>query len=190
MTTKQERFAQLIASEDISQVAAYVDAGYSSAQLDKQLRTKASALAGNGDIVGRVAELREAAAKAAGVTRDGHLAKLAEIRDLALAGDKTAQGNVVKNYGAAVQAEGLRGKHSGVAAPDKHQDVTPDIPAEAMRLKDQNVQLLEALVELNDSVPKYPHEVADIAVTHPKETQRLLDAVAGADAAIKAATEG
>jgi hypothetical protein len=130
LTAKQERFAHLIASEDISQVAAYIDAGYSSAQLDKQLRTKASALAGNGDIVGRVAELREAAREAAGVTRGGHLAKLAEIRDMALQGDKTAGGSVVKNYGAAVQAEGLRGKHSGVAAPDKHQDVTPDVPAE------------------------------------------------------------
>ena len=134
LTGKQERFAQLIASEDISQVAAYIDAGYSSTQLRKQLYSKASALALGGEIVGRVAELREAARKAAGVTRDGHLAKLAEIRDMALDGDKyeTPGGatKTVRNYGAAVQAEGLIGKHSGVAAADKHLDVTPDVPAE------------------------------------------------------------
>ena len=130
LAAKQERFAQLIATSDISQTAAYIDAGYSSKAMRKSLWEQAAHLAADIKVASRVQELRKAAREAAGVTIDGHLAKLAEIRDMALAGDKTAQGNTVKNYGAAVQAETTIGKHSGVAAADKHQTVEPDVPAE------------------------------------------------------------
>ncbi len=130
LTVKEERFAQLLAMADISQTAAYIDAGYSPTQLRKTLWESASRLAASHKVVARVEELRKAAAEAAGVTEGGDLSKLAEIRDMALAGDKTAQANIVKNYGAAVSAEIARGKHSGVAAADKHQTVEPDVPAE------------------------------------------------------------
>ena len=134
LTAKQERFAQLIATSDISQTAAYIDAGYSSKAMRKSLWEQAAHLAADIKVASRVQELRKAAREAAGVTRDGHLAKLAEIRDMALEGDKyeTPGGltKTVRNYGAAVQAETTIGKHSGVAAADKHQTVEPDVPAE------------------------------------------------------------
>ncbi len=130
LTVKQERFAQLIATQDISQTAAYIDAGYSSKALRKSLWTLASELAANVKVRRRVQEIRDAARDNAAMTLEKHLADLADIRDGALAGDETAQGNIVKNYGAAVSAEIARGKHSGVAAPDKRMDVTEDVPPE------------------------------------------------------------
>ena len=130
LTAKQERFAQLVASEDISLTAAYVDAGYSSKAIRSALHNSASQLAGRTHIMDRVEKIRKAASARVEITLAGHLADLDEIKTMALAGDKTAQGNIVRNYGAAVAAEVARGKHSGVAAPDKHQDVTPDVPAE------------------------------------------------------------
>ncbi len=130
LTVKEERFAQLLAIADISQTAAYIDAGYSPTQLRKTIWESASRLAANPKVVARVNEIRATARDNAAMTLEKHLANLADIRDMALVGDKTAAGNVVKNYGAAVSAEIARGKHSGVAAADKHQTVEPDVPAE------------------------------------------------------------
>ncbi len=130
LTVKEERFAQLLAVADISQTAAYIDAGYSPTQLRKTLWEAASRLAANPKVVARVEQIRAAARDNAAMTLEKHLARLDEIGKEALKGDKTAAGNTVKNYGAAVAAEIARGKHSGVVAPDKHQDVTPDVPAE------------------------------------------------------------
>ena len=130
LTVKEERFAQLLAIADISQTTAYINAGYSSTQLRKTLWESASRLAASHKVVARVEELRATARDNAGITLEKHLANLADIRDMALVGDKTAAGNVVKNYGAAVSAEIARGKHSGVAAADKHQTVEPDVPVE------------------------------------------------------------
>ena len=130
LTVKEERFAQLLAVADISQTAAYIDAGYSSTQLRKTLWESASRLAASHKVVARVEELRAAARDSAGITLEKHLARLDEIGKEALKGDTTAAGNTVKNYGAAVAAEIARGKHSGVAAADKHQTVEPDVPAE------------------------------------------------------------
>ena len=130
LTVKEERFAQLLAMADISQTAAYIDAGYSPTQLRKTLWEKASVLAHKDKVRARVEQIRSTARDNAAMTLEKHLARLDEIGQEALKGDKTAAGNVVKNYGAAVAAEIARGKHSGVVAPDKHQDVTPDIPAE------------------------------------------------------------
>ncbi len=129
LTVKEERFAQLLAIADISQTAAYIDAGYSPTQLRKTLWEKASVLAHKDKVRARVEQIRTTARDNAAMTLEKHLARLDEIGKEALKGDKTAAGNTVKNYGAAVAAEIARGKHSGVAAPDKRQDVTPDIPA-------------------------------------------------------------
>ena len=130
LTVKEERFAQLLAIADVSQTAAYIDAGYSPKQLRKTIWESASRLAANHKVVARVEELRATARDSAGITLEKHLARLDEIGQEALKGDKTAAGNTVKNYGAAVAAEIARGKHSGVAAADKHQTVEPDVPAE------------------------------------------------------------
>ena len=130
LTVKEERFAQLLAIADISQTAAYIDAGYSPTQLRKTLWESASRLAASHKVVARVEELRAAARDSDGITLEKHLARLDEIGKEALKGDTTAAGNTVKNYGAAVAAEIARGKHSGVAAADKHQTVEPDVPAE------------------------------------------------------------
>ena len=118
LTVKEERFAQLLAMADISQTTAYIDAGYSPTQLRKTIWESASRLAASHKVVARVEELRATARDNAAMTLEKHLANLADIRDMALVGDKTAAGNVVKNYGAAVSAEIARGKHSGVAAAD------------------------------------------------------------------------
>ena len=130
LTVKEERFAQLLAIADISQTAAYIDAGYSPTQLRKTLWEKASVLAHKGKVRARVEQIRATARDNAAMTLEKHLARLDEIGQEALKGDKTAAGNTVKNYGAAVAAEIARGKHSGVAAADKHQTVEPDVPAE------------------------------------------------------------
>ncbi len=130
LTVKEERFAQLLAMADISQTAAYIDAGYSPTQLRKTLWEKASVLAHKDKVRARVEQIRATARDNAAMTLEKHLARLDEIGQEALKGDKTAAGNTVRNFGAAVAAEIARGKHSGVVAPDKHQNVTPDIPAE------------------------------------------------------------
>ncbi len=130
LTVKEERFAQLLAVADISQTAAYIDAGYSPTQLRKTLWEKASVLAHKDKVRARVEQIRATARDNAAMTLEKHLARLDEIGQEALKGDITAAGNVVKNYGAAVAAEIARGKHSGVAAPDKHQEITPDLPVE------------------------------------------------------------
>ncbi len=130
LTVKEERFAQLLAVADISQTAAYIDAGYSPTQLRKTLWEKASVLAHKGKVRARVEQIRATARDNAAMTLEKHLARLDEIGQEALKGDLTAAGNVVKNYGAAVAAEIARGKHSGVVAPDKHQNVEPDVSPE------------------------------------------------------------
>ena len=130
LTAKQERFAQLIATSDISQTAAYIDAGYSAAALRKSLWEQAAHLAADIKVISRVKEIRALARDNAAMTLEKHLARLDEIGQEALKGDTTAAGNTVKNYGAAVAAEIARGKHSGVAAADKHQTVEPDVPVE------------------------------------------------------------
>ena len=130
LTVKEERFAQLLAMADISQTAAYIDAGYSPTQLRKTLWEKASVLAHKDKVRARVEQIRATARDNAAMTLEKHLARLDEIGKEALKGDITAAGNVVKNYGAAVSAEIARGKHSGVAAAEKHQTVEPDVPVE------------------------------------------------------------
>ncbi len=130
LTAKEERFAQLLAMADISQTAAYIDAGYSPTQLRKTLWEKASVLAHKDKVRARVEQIRATARDNAAMTLEKHLARLDEIGKEALKGDKTAAGNTVRNFGAAVAAEIARGKHSVVVSPDQHQNVEPDMPPE------------------------------------------------------------
>ena len=131
LTAKQERFARLIGeATDEYNWACYMVAYDASGTKIKTAIEEASRLLADPNIAARVKEIRRAASERAEVTLGGHLADLADIKKMALEGDKTAAGNTVRNYGAAVAAEVARGKHSGVAAPDKHLEVTPDVPAE------------------------------------------------------------
>ena len=130
LTAKQERFAQLIGTTpDEYNWACYKLAYDADGSTIRVAGVEASRLLANPNIALRVKEIRRAASEHAEVTLGGHLADLADIKAMALEGDKTAAGHIVRNYGAAVAAEVARGKHSGVAAPDKHQDVTSDVPA-------------------------------------------------------------
>ena len=105
LTVKEERFAQLLAMADISQTAAYIDAGYSPNQLRKTLWEAASRLAASHKVIARVNEIRATARDNAAMTLEKHLARLDDIGKAALKGDLTAAGNTVRNYGAAVAAE-------------------------------------------------------------------------------------
>ncbi len=138
LTVKKERFAQLLAMADISQTAAYIDAGYSPTQLRKTLWEAASRLAASHKVIARVNEIRATARDNAAMTLEKHLARLDDIGKAALKGDLTAAGNTVRNYGAAVAAEIARGKHSGVVSPDKHQNIEPDMTPEEM-IRDASV---------------------------------------------------
>ena len=104
ITPKQEEFARIYVCEDISQTEAAIRAGYSV----KSAHAIASQLL-NGErypqVVARIRELKQELAKKYEVTFEGHVKKLAEIRDLAMQNG---------NYPAAVAAEKSRGQAAGI----------------------------------------------------------------------------
>ncbi len=110
LTQAQDHFARLIV-EGKSQAEAYREA-YPKSQkwADKALWNRASELAANSGVLGRVSKLRQEAAEKSVMTLDSHLKELERLRNLA-----EEQGNV----NAAIQAEVARGKHSGVIAATK-----------------------------------------------------------------------
>lgn len=110
LTPSQDRFARLIV-EGKSQAEAYREA-YPKSQrwTDKAVWNRSSALAAHSEVLGRVSELRQAAADATKMTLESHLKELELLRDMA-----KEQGNI----NAAIHAETVRGKHSGVAAATK-----------------------------------------------------------------------
>lgn len=112
MTPKQERFC-LEYIKDSNATQAAIRAGYSA----RSAKQQATRMLSKEAIQAQIAELRKPVATAAGVTLAGHLQKLAEIRDAAMADE---------SYGAAVSAEIAIGKHSGVIAPDKREVSGPD----------------------------------------------------------------
>jgi len=94
---RREKFAQgLFEGRPASE--AYEKAGY------RPNRANATRLKANDHIRARLDELHKAVIEDAGVTIEGHLAKLADLRDRA-----EADGS----WGAATRAEELRGKASG-----------------------------------------------------------------------------
>jgi|TARA_R100001129_G_scaffold34427_1_gene23291 phage terminase small subunit len=104
ITPKQEEFCRLYVCEDISQTEAALKAGYSK----KSAHAIASQLL-NGQryphVVNRIRELKIELSKKYEVTFEGHVQKLAQIRDEALANG---------NYPAAVAAETKRGQAAGL----------------------------------------------------------------------------
>lgn len=72
----------------------------------------------NGEVSARLKQLREAAAKEAQVTLEGHLHKLAELRDMAIEDGQ---------WNAAITAEVSRGKAAGLYTDRLKADVTQDV---------------------------------------------------------------
>ena len=104
ITPKQEEFVRIYCCEDVSQTEAAVRAGYSK----KSAHAIASQLL-NGShyphVVTRIHEVKKELAQKYEVTVEGHVKKLAEIRDLALEDG---------SYAAAVAAEKNRGQAAGL----------------------------------------------------------------------------
>jgi hypothetical protein len=109
-------------------VAAYLESGNASAAYrtaydavrmkDTTIRVKAAELLRNGNITVRLAELRKAAEEKALVSLGDHMAELAAVRD---------QAKEAKQFSAAIKAEELRGRLSGLYA-DQPQQASPGRP--------------------------------------------------------------
>jgi hypothetical protein len=103
ITPKQEEFCKIYVCEDVSQTEAALRAGYSK----KSAHAIASQLLNGRNfphVVRRIAELKQELAHKYEVTFEGHVKKLAELRDAALQGG---------NFAAAVAAENLEAKPLG-----------------------------------------------------------------------------
>jgi phage terminase small subunit len=110
LTPKQEAFAQAIVT-GVSQSDAYrsafnVGEGTKAATVHK----RASELMSDGEVAGRIAELRKPVAEIAQITLKTHLEDLLKLRNMAAK---------EKQYSAAISAEVARGKASGVVEPTK-----------------------------------------------------------------------
>ena len=104
ITQKQEAFCQAIVSGS-TQIDAYRNAGYSTKETRVQLmHEEACKLMKTATIINRLAELREPAVRAAGMTLESHLADLQRLRNMAVKD---------KQYSAAISAETSRGRAAG-----------------------------------------------------------------------------
>jgi phage terminase small subunit len=122
LTPKQEAFANAVASGK-TQADAYRAAFKVGANTKPEtVHKRASELMANGEVAGRVAELRKPVAEIAQITLKTHLEDLLKLRNMAAK---------EKQYSAAIAAEIARGKASGVMV-DKVELSGPnggDIPA-------------------------------------------------------------
>ncbi len=89
---------------------------------------RASELLQDGEVAGRIREIREAAAEAAKVTLEGHLRDLMRIRDRALRAGE---------FGPAASAEIARGKAAGLYVK-RVADVTKDLADRLARARKRN----------------------------------------------------
>lgn len=104
LTPKREKFAQGVAS-GMSQAEAY-RASFSTKNMKATtVNQAASRLMANSNILATVEKLRKPIVERVQITLESHLNRL---RDLALAAESAEQ------YGAAIKAEELRGKASGI----------------------------------------------------------------------------
>jgi phage terminase small subunit len=111
LTPKREKFAQGVAS-GMTQAEAYRQAFSAQRMSTPAIYVEAARLSENPKIALRIAELRAPAAKRAGITLESHLEDLLKLRNMA-----AKAGNVA----AAITAEVARGKHAGVAAPERRE---------------------------------------------------------------------
>jgi phage terminase small subunit len=111
LTPKQEAFAQAVAAGK-SMADAYRQAYDCSRSKDSTIYPKASRLMAEGKVKARLAQLRQPAADAAGMTLETHL------RDLQILRNKAVKAGQIS---AAVQAEIARGRAAGVLAAERKQ---------------------------------------------------------------------
>jgi phage terminase small subunit len=104
LTPKREKFAQGVAS-GMSQADAYRSAFNVDKSTAKSVQELASRLMADVKVRSRVAELRAPVVEKVGVTLEGHLSCLADLREDA---------RNVGQYSAAISAEIARGKAAGV----------------------------------------------------------------------------
>ena len=104
ITPKQEEFAKIYCTDDVTQTEAAVRAGYS----ERSAHAIASQLLNGRDyphVVARITEIKGELARKYEVTFESHVQKLAQLRDVAIQND---------NYAAAVSAEKYRGQAAGL----------------------------------------------------------------------------
>lgn len=136
ITPKQEEFVRIYCCEDVSQTEAAVRAGYSK----KSAHAIASQLLNGAHyphVVARVLEVKNELAQKYEVTFEGHVRKLAEIRDQAL-----NEGS----YAAAVAAEKNRGQAAGLYIERK----------EILHGKIDTMSYDEVLLEIQKLQEEYP----------------------------------
>jgi len=109
LTPKREAFANAVAS-GMTQADAYRHAFSAGKMQDATIHKRASELMTDGEVAGRVAELRKPIAKKAQMTLESHLEDLQKLRNMAVK---------EKQYSAAISAEIARGKAAGVHEAEK-----------------------------------------------------------------------
>lgn len=114
LTPKQEAFARAVAAGN-SQADAYRLAYNAKASKPETVQKRACELMADGKVAGRVAELRERAATAVGITLETHLTRLEEL---------SAKAQEAGQFSAAIAAEIARGKAAGIHVEKTESTVT------------------------------------------------------------------
>lgn len=139
LTPQQEAFAHALATGK-SQSDAYKEAYPTSvAWKDGSVYSKSSQLAANAKIMQRVHDLRVPVVERLGMTIEGHLQKLKELRDKAEQADE---------FTSAIKAEELRGKVAGFYV-SRTEDVTDPIKKALGNMKPSDA---EAMINALDQV--------------------------------------
>jgi hypothetical protein len=115
LTPKQEAFAQEIASGK-SQADAYRIAFNAGKMKPETIYKRASELMANGEITGRVQELREPVVQKVQLTLEAHLTDLQKLRNMAVKKEQ---------YSAAISAEIARGRAAGLYVEKSEVTITP-----------------------------------------------------------------
>ena len=125
LTPKQENFC--IAYIETGNASEAYRRSYACKKMKPEtIAKRASELLDNGNIAGRVREIRAPAVKKAEITLEQHLNDLKRLRDLAEASEK---------YGPAVTAEMARGKASGLYVDNLNVNVTDALAERLSRAK-------------------------------------------------------
>ena len=144
MTQKQEAFC--LAYIELGDAAKAYRSAYRTERMKPEtIWKRSSELMTNGEVAGRIEELRHAAAESATLTLEGHLSTLAELRDKA---------ESLEQMSAAINAEVARGKAAGFYV--QKQEITGkdggplELSAPKMDLAKLTNEEFEHLVELSE----------------------------------------
>jgi len=127
LTPKQEAFSLAVAS-GTHQNEAYKQAYAEQKNTAKTIGEKASTFMANPKIKARIAELRAPVIEKMGLTLEAHLGELERLAKLAEAND---------NISAAIKAQELRGKASGLYVEKLDANVNGNLTVEIVRFSDK-----------------------------------------------------